>query len=61
MSKYVINPQFELNTPKKYVTYEIMHMDRTVAAVSTLGQVKILDEQFMPYDIYLRKATVLML
>ena len=56
MSKYVINPQFELNTPKKYVTYEIMHMDRTVAAVSTLGQVKILDEQFMPYDIYLEES-----
>lgn len=56
MSKYVINPQFELNTPKKHVTYEIMHMDRTVAAVSTLGQVKLLDEQFMPYDIYLEES-----
>ena len=56
MSKYVINPKFELNTPKKHVTYEIMHMDRTVAAVSTLGQVKILDEQFMPYDIYLEES-----
>lgn len=56
MSKYVINPQFELNTPKKYVTYEILHMDRTVAAISTLGQVKILDEQFMPYDIYLEES-----
>ncbi len=56
MSKYVINPQFELNTPKKYVTYEILHMDRTVATVSTLGQVKILDEQFMPYDVYLEES-----
>lgn len=56
MSKYVINPQFELNTPKKHVTYEIMHMDRTVAAVSTQGQVKLLDEQFMPYDIYLEES-----
>lgn len=56
MSKYVINPQFELNTPKKHVTYEIMHMDRMVAAVSTLGQVKLLDEQFMPYDIYLEES-----
>ena len=56
MSKYVINPQFELNTPKKHVTYEIMHMDRTVAAVSTQGQVKLLGEQFMPYDIYLEES-----
>lgn len=56
MSKYVINPQLELNTPKKYVTYEIMHMDRIVATVSTLGQVKILDERFMPYDIYLEES-----
>lgn len=56
MSKYVINPQFELNTPKKHVTYEIMHMDRMVAAVSTLGHVKLLDEQFMPYDIYLEES-----
>ena len=56
MSKYVINPQLELNTPKKYVTYEIMHMDRIVAAVSTLGQVKILDERFMPYDMYLEES-----
>lgn len=56
MSKYVISPQFELNTPKKHVTYEIMHMDRTVAAVSTQGQVKLLNEQFMPYDIYLEES-----
>lgn len=56
MSKYVINPQFELNTPKKHVTYEIMHMDRTVAAVSAQGQVKLLNEQFMPYDIYLEES-----
>ena len=56
MSKYVINPKFELDTPKKHITYEIMHMDRTVAAVSTLGQVKLLDEQFMPYDIYLEES-----
>jgi hypothetical protein len=31
-------------------------MDRTVAAVSTQGQVKLLDEQFMPYDIYLEES-----
>lgn len=56
MSKYVVNPQFELNTPKKSVTYEIMHVDKVVATVSTLGQAKILNEQFMPYDMYLEES-----
>lgn len=56
MSKYVLNPQFELNTPKKSVTYEIMHMDKVVATVSTLGQARILNEQFMPYDMYLEES-----
>ena len=56
MSKYVVKPQFELNTPKKSITYEIMHMDKVVATVSTLGQAKILDEQFMPYDMYLEES-----
>ena len=56
MSKYVLNPQFELNTPKKTVTYEIMHMDKVVATVSTLGHARILNEQFMPYDMYLEES-----
>ena len=56
MSKYVVNPQFELNTPKKSITYEIMHMDKVVATISTLGQAKILNEQFMPYDMYLEES-----
>lgn len=53
MSKYVVAPKFELNTPKESSAYEIMHKDKVVATVSTLGQTKILNEQFMPYDIYL--------
>ena len=56
MGKYVLNPQFELNTPQKSVTYEIMHMDKVVATVSTLGQARILNEQFMPYDMYLEES-----
>ena len=56
MSKYVVNPRFELNTPKKSITYEIMHMDKVVATISTLGQAKILNEQFMPYDMYLEES-----
>lgn len=53
MSKYVVNPQFELNVPKKSVTYEIMHMDKVVAVVSAQGQASIQNTQFMPYDMYL--------
>ena len=57
MSNYILNPRFELNTPKKSITYEIMHMDNVVASVSTLGQAKILNGQFMPYDMYLEEST----
>lgn len=56
MSKYVVTPQFELNTSKMAITYEIMHMDKVVATVSTLGRAKILNEQFMPYDMYLEDS-----
>lgn len=56
MSKYIVNPQFELNAPKKSVTYEIMHMDKVVARISTLGQAEILNEQFMPFDMYLEEG-----
>ena len=56
MSKYVVNPQFDLNTPKTSITYEIMHRDKVVATISMLGQAKILNEQFMPYDMYLEES-----
>lgn len=56
MSEYDVAPRLEPNTPKKSITYEIMHMDKVVATVSTLGQAKILREQFMPYDIYLAES-----
>jgi hypothetical protein len=32
--------------------YEIMHMERAVARISLNGKAEILDEQFMPYDLY---------
>lgn len=57
MSKYIANPQFELNTDKKSITYEIMHMDKVVATISTLGQAKVINEQFMPYDLYLEESS----
>lgn len=35
--------------------YQIMHMDKTVAEISYTGEVRILNEQFMPYDLYLEE------
>lgn len=35
------------------IVYEIMHMEKIVATISTVGRVTIFDEQFMPYDLYL--------
>lgn len=40
---------------KKSITYEIMHMEKVVATISTTGRVQILDENFMPYDLYLEE------
>lgn len=33
--------------------YELMHMEKIIAIISATGRVEILDEQFMPYDLYL--------
>ena len=35
--------------------YEIMHMEKKVAEVSTSGKVQIFQEQFMPYDLFLEE------
>ncbi len=35
------------------ITYEIMHMEKNVAWISTTGAAEILCENFMPYDLYL--------
>lgn len=49
--------QSPMNTTKKTITYELMHMDKVVATVSTLGQTKIFNEQFLPYDMYLEESS----
>ena len=36
-------------------TYEIMHMEKTVASISTAGNVRIFQERFMPYDLFLEE------
>ena len=56
VSTYTSSAQFELNTSKNAVTYEIMHKEQVVATISTLGQAKILDAQFLPYDIYFEES-----
>ena len=48
--------QFERNASRETAVYEIMHMEKIVASVSTLGQVQIFDAQFLPYDIYLEES-----
>lgn len=32
-----------------------MHKEKTVAEISSRGEAKVLDEQFMPYDLYLER------
>lgn len=46
-----------LNISSGYFTYEIMHMEKLVATVSTLGKAKIYNAQFMPYDMYLEESS----
>lgn len=53
--------KFELNTSApsqhkdKGTVYEIMHMDKAVASISHIGKAEILNERFMPYDLYLER------
>lgn len=52
---YVLNEKAVQNKTKKRLAYEVMHMDRRVASISSIGNVKIFDEAFMPYDLYLEQ------
>ena len=36
--------------------YEIMHMNKVVATISNYGDAEIIDEQFMPYDLFLEDS-----
>ena len=40
---------------KSVIVYEIMHMERIVASISSTGKIEIFDEKFMPYDLYLEQ------
>lgn len=45
----------ETKKKREIQIYEIMHIDKVVASVDTSGRAKILNEQFLPYDIYLEE------
>lgn len=38
---------------KNTITYELMHMEKVVATISSVGCAVIYNEKFMPYDLYL--------
>ena len=40
---------------KKFTCYEIMHGERKIAEINTLGEADIFDEKFFPYDLYLEE------
>ena len=38
---------------RKTIVYEIMHMEKVVASISSVGRAIIFNEVFLPYDLYL--------
>ena len=61
MSDLIFEPSFEADVNRKKdggrkpEIYEIMHMERTAARISRTGQAWILEETFLPYDLYLEE------
>lgn len=47
--------RIKANVRKAPVVYEIMHLEKVVATISTVGKAELLDEKFMPYDLYLEQ------
>ena len=47
---------WQLVKEKQIEIYEIMHLEKVVAAVYASGNVHIFQEQFMPYDLYLEEV-----
>lgn len=52
---FVLNSNPDSPKRKQVEKYEIMHMGKIIAKVSTSGDVRIYQEQFMPYDLYLEE------
>lgn len=56
--EFVLNSNSYLGKRKKTDTYEIMHLEKIVANISSTGEVRIFQEQFMPYDLYLEETGI---
>ena len=61
MNQLVADPKFDLDSnitssdKGGNKVYQIMHKEKTVAEISSRGEAKVLDEHFMPYDLYLER------
>ena len=61
MSHIVDKVKIELNvntasdSVHRSVIYEVMHMEKTVARISSTGEAEVLNRKFMPYDLYLEE------
>ena len=61
MSHIVDKVKIELNvntasdSVRRSVIYEVMHMEKTVARISSTGEAEVLNRKFMPYDLYLEE------
>lgn len=51
------NISTEVQRKKELQIYEIMHMDKIVAVVDSVGEAQIILEQFLPYDLYLEEES----
>ena len=41
---------------KGRTVYEVMHLEKPVAVISSIGTASIMERRFMPYDLYLENA-----
>lgn len=61
MSHIVDKVKIELNvntasdSVHRSVIYEVMHMEKAVARISSTGEAEVLNRKFMPYDLYLEE------
>lgn len=54
-STVTLNTNISSPRKKDSVTYEVMHMEKIVASISTNGKAEVYNEVFLPYDLYLEK------
>lgn len=61
MNQLAVDPKFDLDVTitssdkSNNKVYQIMHKEKPVAEISDLGSALVIDEQFMPYDLYLER------